>query len=181
MFSPDRRYWWYHKSLTQVWWSSQTCVEDKFQQIDMMVSIITQSSFVRALKYINTQCTHYTENEEPFSNQIKPVTFFTKFWHVLKHNAVFVRLDVHCAWAINQEKPEYCPLAYLGWNLEKWHLVATDGTTHDQESSALHTGALENVFSASFWANISQICLNYHRKCLDLPYTWDMIDIGGWF
>ncbi len=78
---------------------------------------------------------------------------------------VFVCLDTHCTWTINQEKPENRHLASCSRYFNKWHLVVT-GSTNQRKSSVLELWTLENVISASFGANISKILLELPWRVL---------------
>ena len=85
------------------------------------------------------------------------------FWPV---DTVFVCLDAHCAWAINQEKPEILPSSVS--RPKRW-IVTSGGDQRYYTRSrklSIHIGALENMISVSFWANISEILLELPWKML---------------
>ena len=101
---------------------------------------------------------------------------------------IFIHLHVHCACARMYKIQEYHHLASLGWNFNMWHLVATGCTFCGQDTSSTKLHSLLCYCEHGFWRTwfwpvfewiYPRYCLNYHRKCLDLLYTWDLINIKG--
>ena len=72
---------------------------------------------------------------------------------------------------------KYCHLAYLGRNFKGWHLVTTDGTMNDLDSSAFTLGHWRTCFRQVFGQIYLRYCRNYHGKCLELLFWWDLISI----
>ena len=78
-----------------------------------------------------------------------------------------------------KNKQKYRHLVSHGQNVEGWHLVATGGTTCEQDSSRFNLGCWRTWFRQLFEWMYPRYGLNYCRKCLDLLYRWDLIDIKG--
>ncbi len=93
---------------------------------------------------------------------------------------VFVHLDAYCVWAINKKNRKYCHLASLGWNFTGQYLVATGGTTLEQEAWK-RCGWWITWFRLVFEQISLWYCLIYQGKCSELLYRQDMIDLKGWF
>ncbi len=89
---------------------------------------------------------------------------------------VFVRIDAHCAWPINEEKPEKVTSSVS--QPKRCRATSAGNQRYYTQTGSIERWCwvMENVFSVGFWANISKILLELPRKMLrnaaQTGYDW---------